>query len=244
MSPRRLLGIGMLLIALLAVPRESAAIFAWIHEMSGPRMIGIGYTCKPFAPRPFKPLTIEELIEASQSKSQREQSDAELTGLQPQLVTTVSKDKCFGRATNTGIDTKRAHFWARYEGFVYASYDHEADPENHTVAAVSQGLMLEVSPVHPLNEANEVVLFFGAGVEVFRFFGDHFKPLMRTAIKLRPVGVRLNKVGKKLKALELAVDVRHFDRRFIPQDFGVPSLDEVGRGGEWVLGTFVSLVFH
>ena len=238
MSPRRLLTIGMLLIALLAVPRESAAIFAWIHEMTGPRMIGLGYTCKPFSPRTFKNAATTGPHSTDQSPNLQTQS----VKRDRSSLAAFSKDTCFGRkAKNTNHNG--AHYWVRYEAWVYASYDHEADPENHTVGAVSQGLMFEASPMHPLNEENEVVLFFGAGVEVYRFFGHRFKPFTRTAIKLRPVGVRLNRVGK-LKALELAIDVRRFGRRFVPQDFGVPSQEEVGRGGEWVFGTFVSLVFH
>ena len=241
MSPRRLLAIGMLLIALLAVPRDSAAIFAWIHEMSGPRMIGLGYTCKPFSPRPFTSAHTTNQRSSDQNSNPLTQSATR--GSERDLFAAFSRDTCFGRKANE-TDYNGTHYWVRYEAWVYASYDHEADPENHTVGAVSQGLMFEASPIHPLNEKNEVVLFFGAGVEIFRFFGSHFKPFTRTAIKLRPLGVRLNKVGKKLKALELAVDVRYFDRRFIPQDFGVPSSEKAGRGGEWVLGTFVSLVFH
>ena len=46
MSPRRCLTTGMILIVLLSVPRESAAFFAWIHEMSGPPLFGVGLTCK------------------------------------------------------------------------------------------------------------------------------------------------------------------------------------------------------
>lgn len=239
MSLKRSWAIGFCLLAFLSVPRQSAALFNWIHEMSGPRMIGFGYTCKPFSPRPFRHLTPDQ----AGAVDEQERKKFSTKGDDIVSAPTMSWDTCFGRKPDHNVGANRAHFWARYEGNLYASYEHEADPRNHTVGAVSQGLMLEASPVHPFHEDNEVVLFFGAGVEVFRFFGDHFKPFTRTAIKLRPVGVRLNRVGK-LKALELAVDVRRFGRRFVPQDFGVPSQEEVGRGGEWVFGTFVSLVFH
>jgi hypothetical protein len=45
---------GLAIAVSIAVPRDAAAFWDWIHELSGPSMIGVGYTCKPFEPRPFR----------------------------------------------------------------------------------------------------------------------------------------------------------------------------------------------
>ena len=189
MSPRRCVTIGMLLIALLAVPREGAAFFGWIHEMSGPRMIGLGYTCKPFSARLFRrsheetePTETEKSDDTETEKADDTETEelGRRTNRSPSFLGgSFSHDKCFGNKAGKSEVPNRAHFWVRYEGFLLASYEHEADPRGHTVGAISQGFMLEASPVHP-HEAKGgrrgTVMFFGVGVEVFRFFGDHFKP--------------------------------------------------------------------
>lgn len=43
---------GFLLIFLLT-PRDGAAFWRWLHELSGPKLMGFGVSCKPFAPTPF-----------------------------------------------------------------------------------------------------------------------------------------------------------------------------------------------
>jgi hypothetical protein len=39
---------------LMMVPREASAFWDWIHELSGPSMMGIGYTCRLLQPKPFR----------------------------------------------------------------------------------------------------------------------------------------------------------------------------------------------
>lgn len=54
---------GLAIAVLMGIPRDAAAFWDWIHELSGPSMMGPGYTCKPFEPRPFiGPPTMEYLI--------------------------------------------------------------------------------------------------------------------------------------------------------------------------------------
>ena len=53
---RRRLMTGLFLGMLIAAPREAAAYWDWIHELSGPTLLGLGYNCRIIDPRPFRPL--------------------------------------------------------------------------------------------------------------------------------------------------------------------------------------------
>ena len=55
MRTRRGWAIACCVLFVLLVPRESAAFWNWIYELSGPRMMGLGYNCKPFGLFPFAP---------------------------------------------------------------------------------------------------------------------------------------------------------------------------------------------
>src|SRR5687768_7041823 len=44
---------GITIAVLMAVPREAAAFWDWIHELSGPSMMGFGYTCRLIQPTTF-----------------------------------------------------------------------------------------------------------------------------------------------------------------------------------------------
>ncbi len=66
-------------------------------------------------------------------------------------------------------------------------------------------------------------------------------PGSRMALKLRPLGVRVNEV-LGLKGIELAYDLRLSSPRFTSQDFGGP-VDPDDAGAEFVNGTTVSIVW-
>jgi hypothetical protein len=44
---------GLATVVLMGVPREAAAFWDWIHELSGPSMMGFGYTCRLVQPTTF-----------------------------------------------------------------------------------------------------------------------------------------------------------------------------------------------
>ena len=44
---------GLATVVLMGVPREAAAFWDWIHELSGPSMMGFGYTCRLIQPKTF-----------------------------------------------------------------------------------------------------------------------------------------------------------------------------------------------
>ena len=53
-SGTRRLMTGLFLGMLLAAPRQAAAYWDWIHELSGPTLVGLGYNCRLIDPRPFR----------------------------------------------------------------------------------------------------------------------------------------------------------------------------------------------
>lgn len=235
MSPRRLLTIGMLLIALLAVPRESAAIFAWIHEMTGPTFFGVGYNCKILQPRPFDVSHHLELSGLSDSRTEDQLREAK-------AATLVGQDRCFWQGRqDVRSDARSSHYWVRLETAVLWSISHPADPDNRPrVWAFAPALMFEASPTHP--EKGKVSVFAGIGIEGFAAFGQGMRRVIRPALKFRPLGLRVNGL-RFLKAVEATFDAKYYAVRFTPEDFGRPNgIDDTRVGDEWVFGASLTLI--
>jgi hypothetical protein len=291
MPLRRSLLVIFVLLGLAGAPREGAAYFSWIHEMSGPTLVGAGYTCKFLGPRPFGArrqadntivILADGIVETRYPHGFMEGDTVQIS---KQIVTVVevlgprrfaidtmptgplsgtvrapedqprgraeaafsiSQDRCFGIKNTSDpspADDARGHFWLRAEATFYWSIEHPADPDNRPrVFALAPGVMFEVSPAHAAR-AGRAIAFAGIGVETFVFFGDGFDRFSRTALKIRPAAVRVNRV-LGLRSIEAGLDVRYFASRFVPADFGrLNRPGDASEGDEWVTGAFVSLIF-
>ena len=151
MSPRRCVTVAILLFALLSLPSESEAIFAWIHKMSGPTMLGFGYNCKILQPRPFDIKHRLEVARATKEDVARLAEEAKDSGEKPRLAALFGQDKCFWQGdADVRSNTNKAHYWIRLESAVLFSTSHSAEPDNRPrVWAFTPALMFEVSPTHP-----------------------------------------------------------------------------------------------
>jgi hypothetical protein len=229
MTPRHYWAIGILLVAVFAVPHEAGAFFPYIHKMSGPRMLGVSYNCKPLLPRPFG-----DQRESPPSSDER-------------TVPAIGQDRCFWQEREEfrlAALSQSPHYWIRMETAVFTSVAHEADPDNRPrVWAFAPALLFEASPVHP-GDGGKLTVFVGIGIEGFGAFGHQMKPVVRPALRIRPLGVRINRLGR-LKAVEGSFDLRYFPTRFTNEDFGRPAgPDDARGGGEWVMGATVTLILN
>ena len=237
MSLRREWAIGFCLLAFLSVPRESAALFNWIHEMSGPTMVGFGYNCKILQPRPFDVDHHLAVSRRSQGADKEEQGSATA-----RTRSLLGQDKCFWQGRQEfRSDERRSHYWVRLETAVLFSISHPADPDNRPrVWAFAPALMFEASPTHPAE--GKVSVFAGIGIEGFVGFGHGMRRVVRPALKFRPLGLRVNELGP-LKAVDVAFDAKYYAVRFTPEDFGRPNgIDDTRIGDEWVFGASLTLI--
>ena len=276
---------GLAAVVLMGVPREAAAFWDWIHELSGPSMMGFGYTCRLVQPTTFvsqkatllitektnhgrdhggsltlgtrsfrvRPLTdLSYTIDVPQDVVEEVRKQAQDAGYTAELYTfNVSFDRCFkGTARVPNVYAERFHWWLRPELFVYYSVKHNDDPDGPPVYAGSYGGMFELSPAHP-GKPGKSVLFYGVGGQCFHFWSGGDRSISsdaRCAIKIRPVGIRMNPPeGQRIlgaKALEMGLETRYFPRAFVPRDFGVNVGPEERDGGEWTVGLFFSAVLR
>ena len=140
------------------------------------------------------------------------------------------------------MDDGKAHFWFRPEAMGWMSIDTKDKPGNDPrIFAFSPGVMFEVSPNHP-GRGGRVIGFVGVGYERFIFFGGGFNTFARDVLKIRALGVRVNRV-LGIKAIEGTVDFRYFRKRLTAENFGFPKRPEFPTtGDEWVFGTFMTAV--
>ena len=164
---RRQLPIVILSFVVVGAPRPALAQWwEFIGEMSGPVLVGVGYNCKPWGPRPL-----------GRSESTVPEEDARPAQARALLGVVVGTDQCFRNDKKQRVlRPTRAHYWLRTEAVLFYSIAHEANPGNRPrVWAVAPGLMLEASPTDPF-QPGRTVPFLGVGFQVFRFFGQNFNP--------------------------------------------------------------------
>ena len=219
MTFRRWWSLAILVVAVLTFPQAgSAQGWGGLFELSGPPAHSFYFSCKFLGPRPF-------------TSGQGED----------RLLSGASLDACWGEdEAKTDAGKRQPHAWIRFENEFYVL----ERTNDIRVVGFAPGFMFEGSPVHP--KAGRAVAFAGIGVQWFHFWDlgggttieDRY---WRTALKLRPLGIRVNEV-LGLRGIEFAYDLRLFGNRFTSQDFGGP-VDPDGSRVEFVNGMTVSIVW-
>ena len=170
MRHRLLTGMGLVAAVLLIHPRDAAAGFVdFIHEMSGPQMIGVGTTCRTETVRYLKGINLPEVPTISEEdKATRRKFRCSFFGILDGAIVVRERP--------------RRYNWALQPAF-YSSTKHNDEETNSR-----RVYMLGVDPmvnVRSIRRENGFLLEHGVGVSFQEFFVPSADDFARTALKIR-----------------------------------------------------------
>jgi len=209
---------GIVFIALLAFPRASSAgLMDYIHEMSGPKMVGLRMVeCEVYLTGGGRGCDdIVELI----NRLRKKERGPEPMGFPVWQVRLV-------------VDPT-----------VYWSLPHTSSEGDHYGAGI---YMVAAEPIFEFSAGNleKASFYYGGGFSVAGLFGSGLSPFAKGGFKVRPFGVRINNIGPKLLDYEFEFNARFFPDKFSREDFGFePRVGRANRPREWVVGVSGTVAF-
>lgn len=213
---RKASGIGVLLVALLAVPRPSeAGLIEFIWELSGPQMIGGGFGC-----------TFD---------TSGKRRDCRLASAASIVSETEPEDNgpfFFIGGEHTFSTGKNARHPETREVINYRFFRIHRLAVTPGVSFRNKWLLLGSARV-----------YHAAAVSGELFLGADFSRFTKLGFALTPVEVIFDETGSSAVKLGAALKLRYYPHGFTPDEFGFGSRLDFDRPAEWSIGGAMSLVW-